>query len=185
MEDGKIIGLFWERDERALVETQVKYGRLCMATARRVLADERDAEECISDACMNAWKTIPPKRPESLGAYLVRITRTLALDRYDYNHAGKRCSALESSYDELEECLGFRDNVEEALDKRDFERVLNEFLHRQSEDARRYFIRRYWYGETIREIAQACHVREEKVKVSISRTRKRLQEVLGKEGIPV
>ena len=183
MDDEKIIGLFWNRDEQALAETQTQYGKLCMATAKRILTDVRDAEECVSDACMKAWKTIPPKRPESLAAYLVRITRNLALDRYDYNRAGKRSSALESSYDELEQFLGFDDSIESALEKRNFERVLNDFLYQQSKEARIYFVRRYWYGESIREVAQACDVGEAKVKVSIFRTRQRLKEVLKREGI--
>ncbi len=183
MDDEKIICLFWNRDERALTEMQVQYGRLCMATARRVLTDERDAEECVNDAGMKVWNTIPPKRPESLAAYLVRITRNLALDRYDYNRAGKRSSALESSYDELEQFLGFDDNIESALEKKEFDRVLNDFLYQQPKEARIYFVRRYWYGESISEVAQACRVGEAKVKVSIFRTRQRLKDVLKKEGI--
>ncbi len=185
MKDEQIVALFWNRDEQAISETNRQYGRLCIATAKRILPDLRDAEECVSDACMKMWNSIPPAKPESFVAYLLRTTRNLALDRLDYNRAAKRNTALENSYDELEAYIGLDDSVEQVLEKEEFARVLNDFLKNQTKEARVYFVRRYWYGESIKEIAQVCQVGEAKVKVSIFRTRKRLKDMLEKEGFLV
>ena len=105
MNDEQIVGLYFARAEAALTETEAQYGRLCLSVARRILPDERDAEECASDALLRAWNAIPPERPRSLGAYLARLTRNLALDRYAYNQAEKRSTALTGAFEELEPFL--------------------------------------------------------------------------------
>lgn len=186
MEDEEIIALFFRRAEAAITQTQEKYGRLCLSVARRILPDDRDAEECVSDACLRAWNAIPPEHPRSLRSYLVRITRNLALDKYAYNNAEKRGTALTSAFEELEPCLpATLGDAESGVEAHEFSRVLNVFLRAQSKDARIFFVRRYWYGESIREIADACRVSEEKVKTSLFRTRNRLKNALEKEGITV
>ena len=186
MEDGEIISLFFRRAETAIAQAQEKYGRLCLSVARHILPDDRDAEECVSDACLRAWNAIPPEHPRSLRSYLVRITRNLALDKYAYNNAEKRGTALTSAFEELEPCLPARlDDAENAVEAHELSRVLNGFLRAQSKEARIFFVRRYWYGESIREIAGACRVSEEKVKTSLFRTRNRLKNALAKEGIAV
>lgn len=182
MDDAQIIELFFERSETAITQTQEKYGRASLAVARRILPDTRDAEECVSDACLRLWRSIPPEKPRSLYAYLMRITRNLALDRLSYHTAEKRDTALESAFEELEACLPAGVDVTEQAE---FRRILNNFLRSQPRSARIYFIRRYWYGESIREIAQACRCGEEKIKSSLFRTRNRLRDALEKEGITV
>ena len=107
-----------------------------------------------NDTCMRAWNAIPPEKPRSLEAHLVRITRNLALDRYAYHHSQKRETALTEAYEELEACLPLaKDGPEEAAMVQELQRTLNDFLRAQPEDARRFFLRRYWYGESIAEIA--------------------------------
>ena len=105
MGDDEILQLFYHRVEYAISAVEEKYGRLCRSVARGILKDERDVEECVNDTCMRAWNAIPPEKPRSLEAYLVRITRNLALDRYAYHHSQKRETALTEAYEELEACL--------------------------------------------------------------------------------
>lgn len=182
MDDAQIIELFFERSETAITQTQEKYGRASFSVARRILSDDRDAEECVSDACLRLWRSIPPERPQSLYSYLMRITRNLALDRLSYHTAEKRNTALESAFEELEACLPAESDITEQTE---FRRILNSFLRSLPRSSRIYFIRRYWYGESIREIAQACRCGEEKVKSSLFRTRNSLRNALVKEGITV
>lgn len=183
-EDQQIIQLFFQRSEDAISRTHKKYGALCRTVAQRLLADPRDTEECVSDTYLRVWNAIPPERPRSLRAYLARITRNLALDRYNYNTAAQRSTALTDAFEELEPWLtaGQGDPGEE-IDTAELRRVLNGFLRRQSPEARVCFLRRYWYGESIREIAEECHASETKVKSSLFRTRERLRAELEKERI--
>ena len=187
-EDKSIIALFFDRQETALTAVKQRYGQLCLSVARRILPDPRDAEECVNDTCLRAWNTIPPARPQSLSAYLCAITRNLALDRYDYNHAAKRSTALTEACEELETCLpdaGSAGDARSMETRQEFSDFLNGFLAKLKPEARIFFVRRYWYGESIREIAQAFAVSEEKVKSSLFRTRRRFAEAVRKEGISI
>ena len=184
MDDKHIIQLFFRRSEQALEELRGKYGRLCHSVAGRILPDQRDAEECVGDALLKAWNSIPPEYPTCLSAWLARITRNAALDRSKYNAAACRSSALAQAFEELEPWLPTAaGDPQTALDAEEFRRMLNTFLRAQSPEARRFFLRRYWYGETVREIAQACGVKEVTVKTSLFRTRERLRTELEREGI--
>lgn len=173
MNDQEILALFNRRGESAIDAVRAAYGKLCFAAAQHILPDQRDAEECVSDAYLRAWNSIPPEQPASLRAYLARITRNLALDRYDYQHAEKRISNLTSAFEELEAILPAVERPEDAADRMTLHQVLNDFLRSQTREARTYFIRRYWYGESIAEIAHCCRVREVTVRVSLFRTRLR------------
>lgn len=185
MEDKQIIDLFLRRSEQAIIHMKEKYSNLCLCIARRVLADERDAEECVNDICLKVWNAIPPERPSSLAAYLSRITRNTALDRYSYNHAEKRSTALTDAFEELEACLVSSFDVEQVVQTRDFHRFLNEFLEKQSRQNRIYFVRRYWYGDSVSDIARLFQVSEEKVKSSLFRTRNHLKTALEQEGVSI
>ena len=186
MEDEQIIALFFQRSPDALPETRQKYGRLCQSIAGKILPDQRDVEECVSDMLMRLWNAIPPERPRSLPAYIARITRNLSLDRYSYNMAEQRSTALTQAFEELEPWLPTdTGDPEQAFDQNRFYTVMNDFLRRLPKETRVFFLRRYWYGDSIREIADAFHVSEAKVKTSLFRTRQCLREVLDKEGIVV
>lgn len=183
-EDEQIISLLFRRAEEAITYTQQKYGAMCRKTAGRVLADQRDAEECVCDVYLRVWNAIPPERPRSLGAYLARITRNLALDRYHYNTAARRSTALTEAFEELEPWLpAGNGEPERELDVQHFRRVLNGFLREQPPRARTFFLRRYWYGESVAEIAQDCGVSREQVRTSLFRTRQRLRDRLEQERI--
>ncbi len=184
VEDSAILALYWHRVEDAVTFTKAKYGALCRSIARRILNDERDVDECESDVYIRAWNSIPPERPACLRAWLARVTRNAALDRSKYNAAACRSSVLAQAFEELESWLPTAEgDPQTALDAEEFQRMLNTFLRAQPPEARRFFLRRYWYGETVREIAQACGVKEAKVKTSLFRTRERLRTELEREGI--
>lgn len=186
MEDSNIIELYFQRKEEAVQQTQKKYGRLCENVARNILTDGRDLEECVSDTFLHAWNAIPPEQPRSLPAYLARITRNLALDRYAYNRAAQRSTALTDAFEELEGCIGnLRESPAQAAEAQEFRQFINRFLRSQSAQARSFFLRRYWYGEGVGEIAQACGVTEAKIKSSLFRTRSKLREAMQKEEISI
>lgn len=181
--DEEIIELFFARAEEAIAHVQESYGALCQSVIRRILPDQRDVEECINDMYLRIWNAIPPERPHSLRAYMARIARNLALDRYSYNSASQRDSALTAAFEELEPWLPTHvGNPDSAAEKQYFRQVLNDFLRTQSAEARRFFLRRYWYGENSREIAESCQVSESKVRTTLFRTRERLRDALEREG---
>lgn len=183
-EDSAILSLYLNRAEAALTFTKEKYGALCRSIARRLLSDERDVDECESDVYLRAWNSIPPERPASLRAWLARVTRNAALDRIKYNAAACRDSALMQAFEELEPWLtSANSDPQSHLDGAELKRIINSFLRAQSPEARQFFLRRYWYGESVREIAQSCGVGEAKVKTSLFRTRERLMTTLESEGI--
>ena len=184
MDDHQIISQFNQRSQCAIELALERYGSQCRAAARRVLPDERDVEECVSDALLRAWNAIPPECPRHLGAYLQRITRNLALDRCAYHAAAQRSTALTEAFSELEACLPSRqDDPQQQLEFAELTRFLKTFLRQQSRDNRRYFIRRYWYGQTISEIAAGDQVSPERVKSSLFRTRNRLRQAMQQEGL--
>ena len=180
MEDQKIIGLLFQRSEAAIPALQQKFGGLCKSIISRVLSDSRDVEECTSDTYWRVWNSIPPQRPLRLDSYLARIARNVALDRYDYNTASMRHTGLTLAYEELALYLPSRDKETDAVEFRAF---INPFLRGLPKSSRTMFIRRYWYGESVGEIARALGCSEEKVKSSLFRTRKKLRETMIKEGI--
>lgn len=180
MEDQQIIRLLFLRSETAIDELQQKFGGLCRSIISRILPDSRDVEECTSDTYLRVWNSIPPQRPERLDSYLARIARNAALDRHDYNTASMRHTSLTLAYEELALYLPSRAREAEAVEFRTF---LNRFLRGLPKQMRVMFLRRYWYGEGVGEIAAALHCSEEKVKSALFRTRNKLREAMIKEEI--
>jgi RNA polymerase sigma-70 factor (ECF subfamily) len=180
MEDSQIIALFFARSEQALRALQDKYGGLCRSVVSNILPDMRDVDECISDTYLRIWRSIPPQHPQRLDSFVARVARNAALDRHDYNRASIRNSSLTLAYEELEYVLPSHDGGVDAVAFRTF---LNQFLRSQKKDARIMFIRRYWYGDSIQQIAGAFGCGEEKVKSVLFRIRNKLREAMIKEGI--
>ena len=184
MDDTRLIALLFQRAEQAIDALQEKYGRLCRSIAQHILSDTRDVEECVNDAYLRVWNAIPPERPASLSAYLARITRNIALDRYAYKTADKRNSALTCAFEELEPFLpATSDGADRLAENQAFSEFINRFLREQPAESRIFFVRRYWYGESIHEIAGQCRCGEEKVKTSLFRTRNKLRAAMLKEEI--
>lgn len=184
MEDDRIIALYWARDEAAIMETDVKYHPYCRSISFRILANEEDAEECVNDTWLKAWNTIPPERPNIFSAFLGRITRNLSIDRYRKSHAVRRTADLERVDIELTECVG-RYQLDEQMEDKQIADVITRFLQEQDEFSRILFLRRYWYLESIADLAERLKVSESKVKSNLFRTRKALRKRLQEEGVAV
>lgn len=180
MEDREIIALYWARSEDAIRQTAQKYTPYCCSIIRRVLGDGRDAEECLSDTWLGAWNAIPPRRPARLPAFLGRIARNTALDRYDYNSAQRR-SGFETALEELAECVSGTP-MEERLDARQLGEAVSRYLDGVSPAVRLVFLRRYWYCDSIAELAAATGFTQSKIKSMLRRTRQGLRTYLVKEG---
>ena len=186
MEDGQIIDLYWNRDQRALRETEGKYGRLLHSIAWNLLHSREDSEECVNDTYLRAWEAIPPARPGAFRTWLGQITRNLSLDRWKRRRAEKRGGGAEVLLGELEECVPAGDGgPERALEDRELAEALDVFLRGLSREGRSMFLRRYWYGESLAEIGAALGCGEGKVKSSLFRSRKALRAYLEEEGIAV
>ncbi|MDW7658799.1 MAG: RNA polymerase sigma factor [Bacillota bacterium] len=183
MEDSAIIDLYWARSEQAIRETEKKYGKLFHHIANNVLHNSADAEECVNDTYLGAWNAIPPARPRIMSAYLGRITRNLALKRYQYIHASKRNPAVTMSFDELDECLtdGRSDSVNCTDDL--LADCINRFLDSLDGDSRKIFVRRYWYFDSIKEIMRRCQMSKSKVESMLFRTRHKLRAWIEEEGL--
>lgn len=184
MDDKQIIDLYWARSESAIAETDKKYGKLCHRIAFNILHNPQDSEECVSDTYLKAWSVIPPKRPVKLSTFLGKITRNLALNRYEKDTAVKRGGGdVAVALDELAECIPDPNSVERVVDNRNLTDKLNVFLEGLPTETRRIFLRRYWELCSIREIAEIFSISESKVKVSLFRTREKLRSFLEQEGI--
>lgn len=183
MEDSKIIDLYWERSESAIKETQLKYGKLCNHIAMNVLHNIENVEECVNDTYLGAWNAMPSQRPNILSAFLCRITRNIALKKYEYNHAQKRNPEIEASFTELDDCITSSENVEEQYEAIYIAKLVSQFLRTLSYENRNIFLRRYWYFDSISEIANCFQYSESKVKSMLFRIRMKLKEQLEKEGV--
>ncbi len=184
MDDNKIIELYFARNEEAIRQTEKAYGGRLLRLADRILGCNEDAEESVSDTYMKAWETIPPQWPKHFFAYLAKICQHFALGRLDWKNAAKRKAEVVSLTQEMELCIpdGHRDR---EMEGKELGRILNEFLKTLTPDNRMVFMRRYWYVETIPEIAQKYGISESAVMTRLSRTRKKLSAYLEKEGICV
>ena len=168
MEDRAIIDLYWERQERALEESEQKYGRYCWTIAYNILRDREDSEECVNDTWLRAWNAMPPQRPAILSSFLGTITRNLSLD-----------VALE----ELEDCLSGNLDTEQLAAQAELSRSIDRFLRQLPEKECCVFLRRYWYVDSTLDIASRYHMAEGTVKSMLHRTRKKLQHYLEQEGV--
>ena len=184
MTDKEIIQLYWNRDEAAITATADTYGKYCHCIAYRILRNEEDADECVNDTWLNAWKSMPPQRPQRLSTYLGKITRNLSLNRDKLLTAQKRgMGQVELALCELEDCVSASTNLEQITDEMVLVNAIEVFLRAQPRTARNIFVGRYWYLYPIRELASAYHMSESKVVSLLFRMRNKLKLHLEKEGI--
>ena len=185
-DDDAILDLYWRRDESAIAATQEKYGPYCRRIAGNILDDPRDAEECVSDTWLRTWNAIPPQRPRHLPAFLGRITRGLAVDALRARSAQKRGGGVYTvALEELADCVPTVPGADRAVEDRELGEIVNRFLRSLPERECSVFLRRYWYVETVEVIAGRYRMKENTVKTSLFRTRKKLRAYLEKEGISV
>ena len=176
MEDSAIIDLYWAREERALSETDTKYGGYCRSIAHNILKNREDSEECVSDTWLHAWNAMPPQRPSIL----------LSFDRCRRQNAEKRGGgSLPLALDELSECVPSSVRVEQTLEARELAEAIDRFLRTLPERECSIFLRRYWYVDTVQEIAARYALRENTAKSILFRTREKLRRYLAGEGIVV
>ena len=182
--DNQIIELYWARNEEAIKETDLRYGKKLHGLADKIVQNFEDAQECVSDTYLKTWDTIPPKRPEYFFAYLAKICRNFALGVLDFKSAAKRKGEVVALTQEMECCIPDPQH-ERRLEGEELGEVLNRFLESLSVDNRVIFLRRYWYLDTVAEIAHRYGMTESKVKTQLHRTRTKLHSFLAKEGITV
>ncbi len=182
MEDKLIVDLYWARNEDAITQTSIKYGKMMHATSRSIVGTHEDAEECVNDAYLAAWNSMPENRPTYLGGYMAKIIRNISINRYDHNHAAKRYG-VQVVFEELEECLGDSRTPEEEYESGCLREVLDDFLAGLEPEKRIVFLRRYFYTDSISDIAARMQVSEGKIKSMLFRLRAQLAEVLKEAGI--
>ena len=183
MDDGKLIDLFFERSEQAIAELSRKYGNLCNRIAQNILNNRQDSEECVNDAYLAVWNTVPPQRPEPLAGYLSRIVKNLALKKYHENTAQKRNSTYDIALDEIADCFPSSASVEDELEAKETAKLIDRFLETLPEADRIMFVRRYWYADTTEDIANMFGKTGHYVSVRLSRVRKSLRKYLIREGV--
>ncbi len=184
MKDNEIIDLYWNRDEAAITVTADTYGNYCYSIAYNILYNNEDAEECVNDTWLNAWKSIPPQRPNRLSTYLGKITRNLSLNRYKLLTAKKRgMGQVELALSELEGCVPAQTDMEQMTDEMVLVSAIEAFLRAQPRTERNIFVGRYWYLYPIRDLAAAYRMSESKVASLLYRMRNKLKLHLEKEGI--
>ena len=186
MDDSKIVEMYLNRDENAINETKQKYNRYCFYIAYNILNSSLDSEECVNDAYLATWSSIPPSKPKSLRAYIGKIVRNISINRYNASKSKKRNVSLELTLSELSEVIpDTTTNGELLTDELILKYALNAFVGSLKQETREIFVRRYWYLSSIKEIARDYGVTESKVKVTLLRTRELLRDYLRKEGIVI
>ncbi len=184
MDDLRIIELYFERDEQAIMETDAKYGKLCHSIAYNILSNHEDSEECVNDTYAGIWNAIPPTKPNNLMAFVCRIARNLALKRLEFMKREKRSQAVLISLEDLEAVLS-DDRVVPGIGDEDIGKLISGFLRNQKEDTRNVFIRKYYFFDSIGEIAERYSFTESKVKNMLFYTRNKLKNYLIKEGVEI
>lgn len=182
LEDSEIVELFFARAEQAIVELSAKYGAACRRIARNILKNDLDAEECVNDTYLAAWNTIPPQRPDPLRTYIFRIVRNAAIGRYHANTSKKRNSYYDVALEELEDCFASSAVVEQEISAKELSWEIDRFLAALDEESQVIFVRRYWYADSISDIAKRFKISNNNVSVRLSRIREKLKKHLRGEG---
>ena len=185
MEDTAIIDLYWARDEAAITETDRKYGALCRRLAFNILSSREDSEECVNDTWHRAWDTMPPQRPNSLRAYLGRIVRNLSISRLRQRNAQKRGGGYEVLLSELEDCLSATVGPEQEIESAELAGHISAWLRTLPSEDRALFLRRYWYGDGVGDLAREWNYTPNHMAKRMARLRKSLRDALEKEGVSI
>ena len=186
MDDRQIITMYFARNEAALTATQQKYGEYVMSIAQNILDNVQDAQECLNDTLLKLWNLIPPENPKDLKAYIAKLVRNDALDRYRDRTRQKRGGGQVSvALTEVEDVLQGSDDPMSEADRRALVSLINRFLQTQPERERNVFILRYFYLESVSEIAKAHKLKQSHVLMILSRTRQKLKKAIEKEGYTV
>ena len=183
MQDNQIIALYFERDELAIKMSAENYGSYCRKIAMNILSNLEDSEECVNDTWYQAWCSIPPQKPNSLAAYFGRITRNCAISKYRANRAKKRFDGITILLSELEDCIPVQSNIEQEMDAKRLAEIINDWLKVIPADDRILFVRRYWFGDTVKSLAKKCGLSQNQMSWRMFKLREKLKNEIEKEGI--
>ena len=184
MKDAEIVALYWDRNEDALQQTQQKYGAYLSKISYNILADFEDSGECVNDTYLDAWNSMPPHKPTVLSAFLGKITRRIAIDRWRQAHAQKRGGGeIALALDELSECVASSGDVVREAETLEVAAAVQRFLDTLPDTERRVFVRRYWYMESVAALAARFGYGQSRIKSMLHRTRGKLQRYLREEGL--
>ena len=183
MDDWLIIKMFFERSEQAINSLSLKYGNLCKSISYNILSNKEDAEECVNDVYLAVWNTIPPQRPDSLSAYISKITRNISLKKYRRNTADKRNNRYDISLDELCECIGDCNDAQRVVEAEELAQYINNFLGNINKNDRIIFMQRYWFNMDVSQISSGMNKSKNYINVHLFRTREKLRKYLTEEGL--
>ncbi len=178
IDDEKIIEMFFDRSEQGIRELDMKYGKICHNLSFNIVNNRQDAEECVNDAYLGAWNTIPPAHPNPLLSYIVKIVRNVSLKNYWTKKAAKRNGHYTIALEEIEGCIADQKTVEDAIEVREFARVLEKFLDTLTLENRVIFMRRYWFADSYKDIAELMGLSEKNISVRLTRIREKLKQYL-------
>ena len=182
MDDGRITDLFLQRDEEALTQVERAYGTYLLSISRRILRSEEDARECVNDCLLEAWNSIPPHRPESLPNFLGRIARRRAIDKLRKENALKRGGGeADACFEELEESCAALDDPAGQVEQAHLAEAVRTFVRGMKQPDRDLFVRRYWFMDTVAELAARWQMTTGQVTMRLARSRKKLAAYLKKE----
>ena len=178
IEDEKIIDLFFNRSEKAIQELDIKYGKVCHKLSYNILNNTQDAEECVNDAYLGAWNAIPPTRPNPLLSYIVKIVRNISLKIYWRKEAAKRSGHYKIALEEIEGYIADQKTVEDEIEARELARIIEEFLDTLTVENRVIFMRRYWFADSYKDIAELVGISEKNISVRLTRIREKMKQYL-------
>ena len=178
IEDEKIIDLFFNRSEKAIQELDIKYGKVCHKLSYNILNNKQDAEECVNDAYLGAWNAIPPTRPNPLLSYIVKIVRNISLKIYWRKEAAKRSSHYTIALEEIEACIAAPNTVEAEIEAKELARIIESFLDTLTTENRVIFMRRYWFSDSYKDIAEFVGLSEKNISVRLIRIREKMKQYL-------
>ena len=178
IDDEKIIDLFFERSEQGVRELDNKYGAICHNLSYNIVNNRQDAEECVNDAYLGAWNAIPPARPNPLLSYIMKIVRNISLKIYWRKEAAKRSSHYTIALEEIEACIADQKTVEDEIEARELARIIEDFLDTLTVENRVIFMRRYWFADSYKDIAELVGLSEKNISVRLTRIREKMKQYL-------
>ena len=178
IDDEKIIEMFFQRSEQGIRELDVKYGKICHNLSYNIVNNRQDAEECVNDAYLGAWNAIPPVRPDPLLSYIVKIVRNISLKIYWRKEAAKRSGHYTIALEEIEGCIADQKTVEDEIEARELARIIGEFLDTLTLENRVIFMRRYWFADSYKDIAEFMGLSEKNISVRLTRIREKMKQYL-------
>ena len=178
IDDERIIDLFFKRDQQGIRELDIKYGKTCHSLSYNITNSKQDAEECVNDAYLGAWNTIPPTRLNPLLSYIVKIVRNISLKIYWRKQAAKRSGNYKIALEEIEGCIAGPQNVEDEIEARELARIIEEFLDTLTLENRVIFMRRYWFADSYKDIAELVGLTEKNISVRLTRIREKMKQYL-------